>query len=177
MSRNDVETRQVNGLTHHTHPMGKNVSYPFAADQGSPFFFTASWTFRPVKSIASVYPAMYDSASALGMSRPVLPITTPSSTVRQRQRPPPQPRAQVSACCSPSWWQCTPLGISTGPSPGWMNDDGGLRKKNGSGVSCCYERARRAYAPFGQLRARGQERDCHDVPVGTALPSSFAWSA
>jgi hypothetical protein len=34
----------------------------------------------------------------------------------------------------PSWWQLTPLGIST-VSPGPMYDDVGLRKKKGSGVS------------------------------------------
>ena len=33
---------------------------------------------------------------------------------------------------SPSWCMFTPLGISTGPSPGERNDEVGLRKKNGS---------------------------------------------
>lgn len=32
----------------------------------------------------------------------------------------------------PSWCMFTPLGISTGPSPGARKDEVGLRKKNGS---------------------------------------------
>lgn len=35
------------------HPTGQKVSKPLAVDHGKPFFLTASWTLRPVKSIAS----------------------------------------------------------------------------------------------------------------------------
>jgi hypothetical protein len=36
-----------------THPMGVNVSKPFTADQGRPFFFTSSCMFRAVMSTAN----------------------------------------------------------------------------------------------------------------------------
>lgn len=36
-----------------TDPTGQKVSKPLATDQGSPFFFAASWTLRAVMSIAS----------------------------------------------------------------------------------------------------------------------------
>ena len=35
-----------------TYPMGVNVSMPFAADQGRPLDFAASWTFLAVMSTA-----------------------------------------------------------------------------------------------------------------------------
>lgn len=58
------------------HPTGQDVSNPFAAAQGSPFFFTASCIFRDVISIASAASVQHtqcrDSGGGQTVSRDII---------------------------------------------------------------------------------------------------------
>lgn len=59
---------------------GRNVSQPFANDQGRPAAFAADCQSRAVTSMPQTKPEICEAASQAATARASLPMTTPSST-------------------------------------------------------------------------------------------------